>query len=438
MVHIQDADLLLSDGHILSWFRDRFVNSTGPREPPLYIILTATETSKLADSIKTLFRHELHLGSIPKQTVYSVVQFLLQNKLTRNTGVGDDLIDFISNIENIKQLCAHCHAYIVADTLRLVENALWNLGRQHDAESFKNAFSEAAKHFIPSLIKELSSTIGIDISLKPPCGGYLLQNLKGLDQPVKEIDNILIRPWANQTLYVKMGIQLPKGILLYGPPGTGKTLLARSVANDIGFNFLPISIPDIIRPTVGESERLISRIFNLAKCCSPCIIFLDEIQSMFTKRTSEETNDYQNKVTAQLLVEMSNLNKTIQSQYDDTVLVLAATNAIWALDGALLRSGRFDSHILVPAPSTAEREDLLGDHLQKFTIFDEHSGQDLCRTEYNKFMADLVTRTEGYTNADIIAIFRNALLRAIRKNASFGKQLRVSTFSILQSLQQVN
>jgi transitional endoplasmic reticulum ATPase len=94
--------------------------------------------------------------------------------------------------------------------------------------------------------------------------------------------------------YKRLGIRPSKGILLYGPPGTGKTLLAKAVATESDANFLPVSIPDLIKGEVGESEKAVSRIFQTAIRCSPCVIFLDELEAIFSSR--EASGDVGKKV----------------------------------------------------------------------------------------------------------------------------------------------
>jgi SpoVK/Ycf46/Vps4 family AAA+-type ATPase len=131
--------------------------------------------------------------------------------------------------------------------------------------------------------------------------------------------------------FKRLGIEPAKGAILYGPPGCGKTLLAKSVSIESGATFIPVQIPELVKSHVGESEKAISSIFRKAIDNSPSVLFLDEIDAIFT---SKDSSDLNSKLVSQLISEIDDL--TIDSQ----VVVLAATNYIDAIDSLLLESGK--------------------------------------------------------------------------------------------------
>lgn len=109
-------------------------------------------------------------------------------------------------------------------------------------------------------------------------------DIGGLHDAKKALEESAVWVYKHADAYKRLGIRPSKGVLLFGPPGTGKTLLAKAVATESSANFLPVSIPDLIKGEVGESEKAVSRIFQTAIRCSPCVIFLDELEAIFSSR----------------------------------------------------------------------------------------------------------------------------------------------------------
>jgi len=185
------------------------------------------------------------------------------------------------------------------------------------------------------------------------------------------------------------------GILLYGPPGTGKSYLAKAVASEANKStFFSVSSSDLISKYVGESEKLIKNLFVLARKKKPSIIFIDEIDSLATKR-GDNDQDSTRRVKTELLVQMQGVGKDVQG-----VLVLGATNCPWDLDPAVRR--RFVKRVYIPLP----------DLLARKAIFKIHAGKDTLLTD--KDYEILAERTEGYSGSDISAIVQDALMEPVR------------------------
>src|SRR3989338_130524 len=206
-------------------------------------------------------------------------------------------------------------------------------------------------------------------------------------------------PLKNPESFKNIGIKPPRGILLFGPPGCGKTMIAKAVANEAGVNFIAIKGPELLSKWVGESEQHIRDVFRRAKQVAPAIIFFDEIDSMAPRRGSDSGGAHvSEQVVSQLLTEMSGIEDM------EGVVVLAATNRPDIIDSALLRPGRFDRQIYVPAPEEKTRLQILKTHTRGMKLEKEIS------------LEKLAEKTEGYSGADLEAVVREAGLNALREN----------------------
>lgn len=162
-------------------------------------------------------------------------------------------------------------------------------------------------------------------------------------------------PIKQPEIYSKIGIKPSKGILLYGPPGCSKTMFAKALATESNFNFIGIKGPEIYSKYVGSSEKKIRQIFSKARLCAPCIIFFDEIDAIATKRNNKsEAGD---RVLTQLLTEIDGINKVDNnSDINNMIIVVGATNRPQQLDSAIIRPGRFDQLIFINLPDEKARE----------------------------------------------------------------------------------
>ncbi|MCX6814667.1 MAG: CDC48 family AAA ATPase [Candidatus Aenigmarchaeota archaeon] len=228
----------------------------------------------------------------------------------------------------------------------------------------------------------------------------------GLNEVKESLREIVEWPLNHPESFERIGIRPPKGILLYGPPGSGKTLLARAVATESGANFISIKGPEIFSKWVGESEKHIRDIFRRARQVAPAIIFFDEIDALAPLRGLEVGTRVSENIVSQILTEMSGLEDM------HNVVVIAATNRPDILDPAILRPGRFDRQVLVPAPDEEARLEILKIHTKKMPL----KGVDL---------KPIAKETEGYSGADLEALVREAGLNALRKDfkaKSVGKK----------------
>ncbi|HIH50075.1 TPA: AAA family ATPase, partial [Candidatus Micrarchaeota archaeon] len=222
-------------------------------------------------------------------------------------------------------------------------------------------------------------------------------DIGGLDEVKAELKEAVELPVKNPEAFERIGIRPVKGILLVGAPGTGKTLLAKTVATERESNFISIKGPEFLSKYVGESEKAVREVFRKAKMASPCIIFIDEIDSIAYARNSDSNDSLvTERVVDTLLTEMDGLSDM------KNVFVLAATNRPDIIDPALLRPGRFDKIIEIPMPDIVTRQAIFAVHTKRMPLAKDVS------------LEELAAQTENYTGAEIENIVREAGMGAIR------------------------
>ena len=222
------------------------------------------------------------------------------------------------------------------------------------------------------------------------------EDIGGLSEVKKEMRQAVEWPLKFKGLYKAMKANAPKGILLYGSPGTGKTLIAKAVAHESESNFISIKGPEVLSKWVGESEKAIREIFRKARQAAPCVIFLDEIDSITPIRGRSSDSGVTERVISQLLTELDGLEEL------RNVVVIAATNRPDMVDPALLRPGRFDRLVKVISPNFEGRKEIFKIHLMDAPLSD------------NVKLEDLARETEGFSGADIAAICSEGKLIAIK------------------------
>lgn len=224
------------------------------------------------------------------------------------------------------------------------------------------------------------------------------EDIGGLREQVQRVREMIELPLKYPDVFLSLGIDPPKGVLLSGPPGTGKTLIARAVANETNVYFFSISGPEIMGKLYGESESRLRKVFEDARKNAPSIIFLDEIDSIAPKRENMgEEKQVERRVVAQLLALLDGLESRGQ------VIVIAATNLPDMIDPALRRPGRFDREISVPIPDKHGRLEILNVHTQGMPL-----GKDVA-------LENLAAITHGYVGADLEALAREAAMTKLRK-----------------------
>jgi len=189
-------------------------------------------------------------------------------------------------------------------------------------------------------------------------------DIGGLEEQIAEIKEVVELPLTHPELFIKVGISPPRGVLLDGPPGTGKTLLAKAVAAETGASFIEVVGSELVQKFIGEGAKLINEIFALARKNAPCIIFIDEIDSLAAKRIDLGTSGEREvqRTFMQLLAEIDGFNPL------GDVRLVAATNRKDILDPAIMRPGRFDRIINVPPADKHGRKAIFAIHTKRMKL----------------------------------------------------------------------
>ncbi len=227
------------------------------------------------------------------------------------------------------------------------------------------------------------------------------KDVAGIDESKSELEEI-IEFLREPKKFTRLGVRIPKGVLLVGPPGTGKTLLARAVAGEAGVPFFSISGSDFVEMFVGVGASRVRDLFQQGKKQAPCIIFIDEIDAVGRHRGAGMGggHDEREQTLNQLLVEMDGF------ETNEGVILIAATNRPDVLDPALLRPGRFDRRVVVPRPDVRGRLEILKIHTRRVPLADDVKLEIQARG------------TPGFVGADLQNLVNEAALLAARRNAT--------------------
>jgi len=225
----------------------------------------------------------------------------------------------------------------------------------------------------------------------------------GLEGAKQQLKEAVEWPLTKSEVFNRMGIEPPTGVLLYGPPGTGKTLLAKAVAHESKANFISIKGPEVMSKWVGESEKAVRELFKKARQVAPTIVFLDELDSIAPMRGTDTGSHVTDSVVNQLLTSIDGMESM------EGVTVIGATNRPDIIDPSLLRPGRFDRLVLIPAPDEKARLEIFKIHTKDMPLSKDVDIKSLSKS------------CENYSGADVEALCREAAMLAIREDEKAKK-----------------
>ncbi len=253
-------------------------------------------------------------------------------------------------------------------------------------------FLQAIKQIKPAVLRSVEVEA-------PKVSWEAIGGLENVKQTLQEsVEGALLYP----ELYHRTKAKAPRGILLWGPPGTGKTLLAKAVASQARANFIAVNGPELLSKWVGASEQAVRELFTKARQAAPCVVFVDEIDTLAPARGSfQGDSGVSDRVVGQLLTELDGL------QDCPNILLIGATNRPETLDPALLRAGRLDLQLKIDLPDQASRLAILEVH---------NSDRPLSDVDLNAW----ATQTAGWNGADLTLLSNQAALEAIRRYRSQG------------------
>ena len=275
---------------------------------------------------------------------------------------------------------------------------------------FKNAKTGAAQTF--DFTKTKAKVFGAEGHPKEKITFKDVAGLKEEKQELEEIVDFLKNPQK----YLKMGARIPKGVLLIGPSGCGKTLLARAIAGESNVPFFSVAGSSFIEMFVGVGSGRVRSLFNIAKKHQPCLIFIDELDSIGRIRGSVVSggNEEREQTLNQLLTEMDGFEQ------NDKIIILAATNRPDVLDPALLRPGRFDRKVVINLPDIQEREDILRIHSRGKPLGDDVN------------LREVAERTPGFSGADLSNVFNEAAISSAKEDSK-----TISQQQLLNAIEKV-
>jgi len=341
------------------------------------------------------FDREIEIGVPDKHGRYEIHQIH-----TRNMPLAEDV--------DLKRLSDITHGYTGADISSLSREAAMkalrrympeiNLEEERVPPEILDKMVVKEDDFL-SAYREITPTAMREVYVEVPSVHW--KDVGGLEELKNELIESVEWPLKKPEVFKKMGIMPPRGILLFGPPGCGKTLLARAVATEGEANFISVKGPEIFSKWVGESEKAIREIFRKGRTAAPAIIFFDELDSIVPRRgLGYSDSGASERVISQLLTELDGI-ESLQN-----VVVIAATNRPDILDPAVLRPGRFDRLIYIPAPDPKALKEIFKIHTRNMPLSKD---VDL----------DVVVRmAAGYSGADVEAICREAAMNALREDAN--------------------
>ena len=339
--------------------------------------------------------------------------YFKQNKYSASEIVLEEIIETSSD-ENYLELLCYCYLHQNEfGKAKEIYQAILNQNNGYKNEDFDS------KLRVTSINLDTNDDFVDDDALKflkKP--SIKFKDIGGMDAVKEEIALKIIKPLQHADLYKAYGKKIGGGILLYGPPGCGKTHIARATAGEINANFINVSINDILDMWIGNSEKNLNEIFEIARRNTPCVIFFDEIDALGANR-SDMSKTSGRSVINQFLNELDGLDSD-----NEGVLILGATNTPWHLDPAFRRPGRFDRIIFVAPPDVEARKAI-------YSIKLNGKPTDIVDT------SDIAKKSEEFSGADINAVIDVAIEQKLMESFKDGIPRPLTSKDILKAIKKV-
>ena len=339
------------------------------------------------------FDREIEIGVPDKMGRYEILQIH-----TRTMPLASDV--------DLHRLSDICHGYTGADISALCREGAMKALRRYlpeinlEEERIPTTILEKMEVNVDDFMnayREITPTAMREVYIEVPSVAW--SDVGGLTQVKQELQESVEWPIKKPEAFTRVGIRPPKGILLFGPPGCGKTMLARAVATESEANFISIKGPELFSKWVGESEKAIREVFRKGRTAAPSIVFFDELDSVVPRRgMGFGDSGVSERVISQLLTELDGIESLVN------VVVIGATNRPDIIDPAILRPGRFDRLIYVPAPDHATRLNILKIHSRNMPLAKDVD------------LEQVASQAAGYSGADLEAVCREAGLISLRRD----------------------
>lgn len=320
------------------------------------------------------------------------------------------LEQLVTDTEELETLLLHCRALLrekrISDAIRIYEQVL-DIEPNFQDEELDQALRISGNF---SMDEEFSSPAYH--SVQRPTVNF--QDVGGMEAVKKEIELKIIKPLIYPDLYKAYGKKIGGGILLYGPPGCGKTFIARATAGQVNAQFISVGLNDILDMWIGNSEKNLHQVFEVARQNTPCVLFIDEIDALGASRSDMKQSAGRHLIN-QFLLELDGIDYS-----NEGILILGATNTPWHLDTAFRRPGRFDRIVFVPPPDESARAAILQLKL---------AGKPIDSLDYNA----IAKKLEHYSGADIEAVIDLAVEEKLESAFLTGTPSPISTKDLLQA-----
>ncbi|CUA69999.1 Peroxisome biosynthesis protein PAS1 [Rhizoctonia solani] len=380
--------------HLAEHFLDVFAESPAPG---VALLATCQSPSALHPLLTTshVFSHKVQLRAPDKAARRDIISRIVSRRLATS-----DLSSDPAKPLNFVALATDTEGYSATDLQDLVGRAVHAAAVRSATNDPNGApvllpadFAQAQEDFVPLTLR----------GVKLQKSEVSWSDIGGLHETRRVLRETLEWPTKYGAIFAKCPLRLRSGLLLYGYPGCGKTLLASAVAKECGLNFISVKGPELLNKYIGQSEQSVRDIFDRASAAKPCVLFLDEFDSIAPKRGHDSTG-VTDRVVNQMLTQMDGAEGL------DGVYVLAATSRPDLIDPALLRPGRLDKSLLCHMPTSKERREILQAVSRKIALAPSVD------------LTEIARRTEGFSGADLQALVYNAQLEVVHEELAAKTQ----------------
>lgn len=354
------------------------------------------------------FGHEVGINSPREEERRQLFAALWQQEQPQSELLTPSLLDYLAQ---------HTQGYVVGDLMLLLRQLQHKMLTQHTPTPAE--FENMLHHVL--LQCQPSASRATDVRVLKMTTGF--ETIGGMESLKRTLQVSVLAALQHSEAHARFGLSLPRGVLLYGPPGCAKTTIAKCLAKEANMTFIATSAAEVYSPYVGCAERFITQIFDTARKNAPCLIFLDEIDSLVGRRTVGNGGgggSVQLRILSTLLTEMDGM---VSANRHGHILVVAATNRPHMIDDAVMRPGRFDKLIHVPAPDLKSRLALLQLHARRMPF------------DASVQLEEIATRTERFSGADLCNLCNEAAIEAFQRNFDVS-QIELQDFDTVLARQK--
>lgn len=371
----------------------------------LHLAQVLHQANRLEEAEKE-YTELLRLTNDDKPKIGLARVFFAQGAYSKCNVILEQLLD---NSNDLELLLLHSRALLrekrIADAIEVYEQVLEIQPHFQDEELDK------ALRMAGTILAEEEADFG-GHSIQRPLVTF--QDVGGMDAVKKEIELKIIKPLLHPDLYKAYGKKIGGGILLYGPPGCGKTFIARATAGQVNAQFISVGLNDILDMWIGNSEKNLHQIFEIARQNTPCVLFIDEIDALGASRSDMKQSAGRHLIN-QFLLELDGVDYN-----NEGILIIGATNTPWHLDTAFRRPGRFDRIIFIPPPDESARASILRLKL---------ANKPVASIDFEA----IAKKLEHYSGADIEAVIDLAIEEKLDAAFTSGIPEPLSTKDLLQA-----